>query len=94
MNTNIIFRTYKRTGRKPTTNPITLLKILLYANMEGIYSSRAIESSCNRDINFIWLLNGAKAPSHHEIARFRSQRLSECAEELFYELVGKQNYSF
>ena len=89
MNTSIIFRAYKRTGRKPATNPITLLKILLYANMEGIYSSRAIESSCNRDINFIWLLNGAKAPNHHEIARFRSQRLPECAEELFYELVSK-----
>ena len=79
---------YKRLGRKPATNPVTLLKVMLYANMEGIYSSRDIESACKRDINFIWLLNGAKAPNYHEIARFRSQRLPACAELLFYTLVN------
>ena len=57
--------------------------------MEGIYSSRSIESSCKRDINFIWLLNGEKAPNYREIARFRSERLSECGEDLFYQLVKK-----
>jgi len=82
-----LWSTYKRLGRKPATDPVTLFKILLYANMEGIYSSRDIESACKRDINFIWLLNGAKAPNYHEIARFRSQRLSVCSEALFYTLV-------
>ena len=82
-----LWSTYKRLGRKPATHPVTLLKVLLYANMEGIYSSRDIESACKRDINFIWLLNGAKAPNHHEIARFRSQHLPTCAELLFYTLV-------
>ena len=89
MNPSIIWRAYKRTGRGPATNPITLFKILLYANMEGIYSSRGIASSCLRDINFIWLLNGEKAPNHYEIARFRSERLPEIAEDLFYQLVEK-----
>lgn len=46
-------------------------------------------SACIGDINFIWLLNGAPAPSYHEIARFRSKRLAECGEELFYGLVQK-----
>ena len=50
--------------------------------MEGIYSSRKIASACRRDINFIWLLDGAKPPNHSEIARFRSKRLAECAEAL------------
>ena len=80
-------RAYDAHGRKPATEPSTMLKIMLYANMEGIYSSRSIQSSCRRDINFIWLLNGAPAPSYHEIARFRSQRLSQCAEELFFQMV-------
>lgn len=79
--------TYKRLGRKPATKPVTLLKVLLYAYMEGVYSSRDIESACKRDINFIWLLNGEKAPNYHEIARFRSKRLSACSEALFYNLV-------
>ena len=82
-------RAYKRTGRRPATNPVTMLKILVYAIMEGIFSSRAIASACKRDINFIWLLGGEKAPNHSEIARFRSKRLPECGEELFYQLVNK-----
>ena len=84
-----LMRAYKRTGRRPATNPVTMLKILVYAIMQGIFSSRAIASACKRDINFIWLLNGEKAPNHSEIARFRSKRLTECGEELFYQLVKK-----
>lgn len=82
-----LMRAYERRGRRPATNPSTMLKIMLYANMEKKYTSRSIESSCKRDINFIWLLNGAPAPNYHEIARFRSKRLAECAEELFYQIV-------
>ena len=82
-------RAYDARGRKPATISSTMFKILVYANMEGIYSSRRIQTACQRDINFIWLLNGAPAPSYHEIARFRSQRLSQCAEELFFQLVEK-----
>lgn len=84
-----LMRAYKRTGRPPATHPVTMLKILVYATMEGIYSSRAVASACRRDINFIWLLNGEAAPNHSEIARFRSKRLVECAEGLFYQLVEK-----
>ena len=57
--------------------------------MEHNHASRKIESSCKRDINYIWLLNGAPTPSYHEIARFRSNRLSQCAEELFFQIVEK-----
>lgn len=89
MDLSPLHRAYERHGRHPATAPSTLLKVLLYANMERIYSSRDIETACKRDINFIWLLNGAKAPNYHEIARFRSKRLSECAEELFVQLVKK-----
>ena len=80
-------RAYERRGRRPCNRSVNPVKILLYANMEHIYSSRNIASACKRDINFIWLLNGAPAPNYHEIARFRSKRLSECAEELFFQIV-------
>ena len=63
--------------------------VILYSCMEGKYSAREIESACNRDINYIWLLNGEEAPKHYEICRFRSERLPLCAEELFYQLVKK-----
>ena len=88
-----LYNSYSCIGRKCATSPSTLLKILIYANMEGIYSSRAIESACKRDINFIWLLNGEKAPNYREIARFRSGRLSMCIDDLFYQLVKELHES-
>jgi len=84
-----LYRAYKRHGRHPATAPSTMLKIVLYAYMEGIYSARDIETASKRDINFIWLRNGEKAPNYHEIARFKSQRLTECAEQLFFQFVKK-----
>lgn len=78
-----------KNGRKWATEPSVMLKILVYANMQGIYASREIEKACKRDINFMWLLGGKKAPDYHEIARFRSGRLSECGDEIFYQIVKK-----
>ena len=89
MDLSSLYRTYSRLGRRSATTPRTMLKIVIYAAMESEYSSRNIHSACTRDINYIWLLNGEKAPTYHEIARFRSIRLSECCEELFYQLVQK-----
>ena len=87
MDLSALMRAYDSHGRPPATPPRTMLKVVLYAAMEHNYSSRKIKSSCERDMNYIWLLNGAPAPSHFEIARFRSKRLAECADELFSQLV-------
>lgn len=87
MDLSALMRAYDSHGRPPATPPRTMLKVVLYAAMEHNYSSRKIKSSCERDMNYIWLLNGAPAPSHFEIARFRSKRLAECAGELFSQLV-------
>ena len=42
---NRLYETYSKYGRKWATEPSVMLKILVYANMQGIYSSRDIESS-------------------------------------------------
>ena len=42
MDLRVLKRAYKRTGRGPATNPSTLLKIMLYGNMEGNYTSRGL----------------------------------------------------
>ena len=39
-----------------------MLKIMIYAYMNHKYSTREIENACQRDINFMRLLEGAKAP--------------------------------
>jgi hypothetical protein len=55
--------------------------------MNSIYSSRKIETACKRDINFMWLLEGSKAPDHSTVARFRKDYLEETLEDLFYQMV-------
>ena len=80
---------YSLQGRNPVVEPEILFKILVYAYMNNIYSSREIEKACKRDINFIWLLQGRKAPDHNTIARFRTERLVGIVDDLFYQLVNK-----
>lgn len=85
----ILNKAYSNKGRNPVVLPKNLFKILIYAYMNNIYSSRAIEKACRRDINFIWLLQGQKAPDHNTIARFRTGRLGDIIDSLFYQLVKK-----
>src|SRR5690554_2374774 len=64
-----LYLAYSSIGRKPAVDPKILFKILTYAYMNNIYSSRKIETACKRDINFMWLLAGSPAPDHSTIAR-------------------------
>ena len=47
-----------------TIDPVILFEILVFAYMNGIYSSRAIEHACKTDVRFMWLLQGQSAPDH------------------------------
>jgi transposase len=78
---------YSRFGRNPAVPPRIMVKILFYGYMEEIYSSRKMEKSCQRDINFMWLLEGQDAPSHSTLNRFRKERLGEVIKGLFYQFV-------
>ena len=88
LNYEKLYKAYSSTGRKPAVEPKILYKILTYAYMNNIYSSRKIEAACKRDINFMWLLAGRKAPDHSTIARFRKEFLPAAVEDLFYQLVN------
>ena len=81
-----LIRAYSRFGRIEFS-PINLFKIIVYGSMCGIYSSRKLESSCRRDINFMYLLAGGAVPDHSTIARFRSERLPGVIEDLFTQLI-------
>ena len=60
----LLYQAYSAKGRNPAVDPKTMFKILTYAYSQNIYSSRKIKSACRRDINFLWLLAGQKAPDH------------------------------
>lgn len=89
LNYSELIKAYSPKGRKSVISPKVLFKILVYAYMNNIYSSRKIEKACLRDINFMWLLQGAKAPDHNTIARFRTMRVSVAGENLFYQLINR-----
>lgn len=85
----LLYQAYSAKGRNPAVDPKTMFKILTYAYSQNIYSSRKIETACRRDINFMWLLAGHKAPDHSTIARFRTGFLADACEELFYQMVRR-----
>ncbi|MEN6565094.1 MAG: IS1182 family transposase [Veillonellales bacterium] len=85
MDLSKLYRTYSHI-EKNQVSPRQLLEILIYAHMNGIRSSRKIEQSCKRDINFMYLLEDKHAPDHATIARFRSIHLAACAKEIFAQM--------
>jgi transposase len=79
---------YSSKGRKSVLEPLVMVKILIYAFSQGIFSSRKVEQACNRDINFRWLLSGNKCPHYTTISRFKKKYLSEeILEDLFYQFI-------
>jgi transposase len=73
-----LYSTYSR-FRENQASPRQMLKILLYAYQEGIYTSRLIEKACHKNVDFMYLLEGKPAPDHTTIARFRSLHFAPCA---------------
>ena len=78
-----LYSTYERIN---LVSPRTLLKIVLYSYMNGDYSSRSMELNCKRDINFMFLLEGAPVPDHATFARFRSIHFAPCAKRILAEM--------
>ena len=85
MDLSELYKTYGRI-RKNQTTPRQMLKLVIYAAMNRIYSSRDIRKACKRDINFMYLLEGMPAPDHATIARFISLHFSACAKVLLAQM--------
>lgn len=82
-----LYSTYGRI-RKDQVSPRQMFKIVTYASMNRIYSSRDIERSCRRDINFMYLLEGMPVPDHSTIARFISLHLSQCSKAMMSQVTS------
>jgi transposase len=85
MDLSELYKTYGRI-RKNQATPRQMLKLVIYAAMNRIYSSRDIRKACKRDINFMYLLEGMPAPDHATIARFISLHFSVCAKTLLAQM--------
>src|SRR4030042_4765113 len=63
-----------------------LLKVLVYAYLSNIYSSRKIEEALMQNVFFMWL-SGMNKPDHNTINRFRSDRLKDVLKSVFNKIV-------
>lgn len=82
-----LYSTYSR-FRENQATPRQMLKIVLYSCMNHRYSSRLMELSCHRDINFMYLLENSPAPDHATFARFRSLHFAPFSERIMAEMTN------
>ena len=66
---------YSDKGRCPY-HPKMMLKLIIYAYMNNVYSCRRIEDQVKRDIHFIWLA-AQERPDFVTINRFRNRVRTE-----------------
>ena len=75
---------YRERGRCPY-HPKMMLKIILYAYMNNVYSCRKIERQVQRDIHYIWLA-AQERPDFVTINRFRN-RVKKEINNIFTQVV-------
>jgi len=78
-------KTYKGGGTS-SYHPRMLLKVVVYAYLRNMYSSRKIEDALKENVHFMWLSGGAK-PDHNTINDFRSKRLRDHLKKIFNQVV-------
>ncbi|MBR8730548.1 IS1182 family transposase ISBthe2 [Porphyromonas levii] len=84
INTDNIYGLYSKLGRYPY-HPKMMLKVIIYAYMNNIYSCRKIEQALKRDVHFIWLA-GYEKPDFITINRFRNRVKGEI-NQIFTQIV-------
>lgn len=81
----VLVRQYKGGGTS-SYHPVMLLKVLVYAYTQKIYSSRRIAKALRENIQFMWL-SGENRPDFRTINDFRSSRMKGVIDEVFGEVL-------
>src|SRR5258708_26680562 len=85
INIDALLKNYQGGGTS-SYHPRMLLKVLVYAYLRNVYSSRKIEEALKQYIHFMWL-SGMTKPDHNTINRFRSERLKKVFKKIFAQVV-------
>ena len=81
INIDVLLDKYKPGGTS-RYHPCMLLKVLVYAYLSNIYSSRKMEEALQQNVHFMWLAAMNK-PDHNTINRFRGERLKGVLQQIF-----------
>lgn len=89
----ILEKQYKGGGTS-AYDPGMLLKVIVYAYTQRVFSSRRIAKELRENINYMWL-SGMNRPDHRTINRFRGKVMKAAIGEVFYgvlEQLMEQGY--
>lgn len=78
---DVLEESYKGGGTS-SYHPRMMLKVMVYAYSEKIYSSRRIAKALRENVNFMWLSGGNK-PDFRTLNRFRGEAMKETVREVF-----------
>jgi transposase len=81
INLEPVLRKYKGGGTS-SYHPAMLLKVIVYAYTQRIYSSRQIAKAVRENVNFLWL-SGGNQPDFRTINGFRGEKMKGSIEEVF-----------
>jgi transposase len=93
MNLSALLAQYKGGGTS-SYHPKMLLKVLVYAYTQQLFSSRKIAKALRENIYFMWL-SGGQQPDFRTINRFRSEVVRAVIEDIFtavLELLVEEGY--
>jgi transposase len=82
---DIICRHFVQEGSSPY-HPRMMLKVIVYAYCQKIYSCRTIAKALRESVHFMWL-SGFSRPSFNTINRFRSNYFEDILEDVFTEVL-------
>jgi transposase len=85
LNLEPLISTYKG-GGSSSYHPLMMVKVLVYAYLSKVYSSRYIAKALREDVNYMWL-SGMQRPDFRTINGFRSGRLKGVIDEVFGSMV-------
>ena len=73
-------------GGTSSYNPRMLLKVIVYAYLNNVYSGRQMEKLLVENIAYMWL-SGMQTPDFRTINIFRSKRLADKFDDIFTQIV-------
>jgi len=73
-------------GGTSAYDPQMLLKVIIYAYTQRVFSSRRIAKELRENVNYMWL-SGMNRPDHRTINRFRGKVMKAVINEVFYGVV-------
>jgi transposase len=73
-------------GGTSSYHPHMMLKVIVYAYTQKVYSSRKIEKALWENIGFMWISGGNK-PDFHTINNFRGETMKEAVRKVFASMM-------